>query len=237
MAPASRPALVGEVTLADGRSAVAVFHLLAERYLDAAYAPEAVAPALRRSRPRRSAASPPSSRRPPSTQPIELDQPWTDCGRPAPRADGRPAGRMHAMRGISAHSNGFHTCRALHLLQMLLGGSMRPAASATSRPFRSRSRRRRSLPATTSGARHAARRAAARLPDRARGSAGRRRRHAAAHRQGVLLGGAARRARPDAHGDRQRLGRRSLSDRHAVPLHGQHGLELGDEHRAARSTC
>ena len=28
---------------------------------------------------------------------------------------------MHAMRGISAHSNGFHTCRALHLLQVLLG--------------------------------------------------------------------------------------------------------------------
>ena len=28
---------------------------------------------------------------------------------------------MHAMRGISAHSNGFQTCRALHLLQILLG--------------------------------------------------------------------------------------------------------------------
>ena len=28
---------------------------------------------------------------------------------------------MHAMRGISAHANGFHTCRALHLLQTLLG--------------------------------------------------------------------------------------------------------------------
>src|SRR3546814_20642307 len=33
---------------------------------------------------------------------------------------GRPVS-MHAMRGISAHSNGFHTCRALHLLQILLG--------------------------------------------------------------------------------------------------------------------
>jgi anaerobic selenocysteine-containing dehydrogenase len=28
---------------------------------------------------------------------------------------------MHAMRGISAHSNGFQTCRLLHLLQSLLG--------------------------------------------------------------------------------------------------------------------
>lgn len=27
---------------------------------------------------------------------------------------------MHAMRGISAHSNGFQTCRAIHLLQLLL---------------------------------------------------------------------------------------------------------------------
>ena len=33
---------------------------------------------------------------------------------------GRPVG-MHAMRGISAHSNGFHTCRILHFLQILLG--------------------------------------------------------------------------------------------------------------------
>ena len=28
---------------------------------------------------------------------------------------------MHAMRGIAAHSNGFHTCRAIHVLQILLG--------------------------------------------------------------------------------------------------------------------
>ena len=28
---------------------------------------------------------------------------------------------MHAMRGISAHSNGFQTCRALHVLQVLIG--------------------------------------------------------------------------------------------------------------------
>jgi anaerobic selenocysteine-containing dehydrogenase len=33
---------------------------------------------------------------------------------------GRPVS-MHAMRGISAHSNGFQTARALHVLQILLG--------------------------------------------------------------------------------------------------------------------
>ena len=33
---------------------------------------------------------------------------------------GRPVS-MHAMRGISAHSNGFDTCRLIHVLQMLIG--------------------------------------------------------------------------------------------------------------------
>ncbi len=33
---------------------------------------------------------------------------------------GRPVS-MHAMRGISAHANGFHTCRLIHILQILLG--------------------------------------------------------------------------------------------------------------------
>ena len=47
--------------------------------------------------------------------------PWTDwAGRHHETMRGRPVS-LHAMRGISAHSNGFQTCRALHLLQMLLG--------------------------------------------------------------------------------------------------------------------
>ena len=53
--------------------------------------------------------------------PLVLDQPWTDAwGRRHEQMVGRPVS-MHAMRGISAHSNGFHSCRALHLVQMLLG--------------------------------------------------------------------------------------------------------------------
>ncbi len=39
---------------------------------------------------------------------------------------GRPVS-MHAMRGISAHSNGFQTCRALHILQILIGSVETPA--------------------------------------------------------------------------------------------------------------
>src|SRR5690606_29959887 len=37
------PAVVGEYTLPDGRTAIPVFHLVAERYLDPQYAPDAVA--------------------------------------------------------------------------------------------------------------------------------------------------------------------------------------------------
>jgi sulfite dehydrogenase (quinone) subunit SoeA len=40
---------------------------------------------------------------------------------------GRPVS-FHAMRGISAHSNGFQTARALHLLQSCWGRWKRPAA-------------------------------------------------------------------------------------------------------------
>jgi anaerobic selenocysteine-containing dehydrogenase len=42
---------------------------------------------------------------------------------------------MHAMRGISAHSNGFHTCRALHLLQMVLGAVDTPGSFRYKAPF------------------------------------------------------------------------------------------------------
>ena len=47
---------------------------------------------------------------------------------------GRPVS-FHAMRGISAHSNGFHTCRALHLLQMLLGAVDTPGSYRFEPPF------------------------------------------------------------------------------------------------------
>ncbi|MCC7248456.1 MAG: molybdopterin oxidoreductase family protein, partial [Lysobacter sp.] len=47
---------------------------------------------------------------------------------------GRPVA-MHAMRGISAHSNGFHTCRALHVLQLLLGAVDTPGSFRYQPPF------------------------------------------------------------------------------------------------------
>jgi anaerobic selenocysteine-containing dehydrogenase len=47
---------------------------------------------------------------------------------------GRPVS-MHAMRGISAHANGFHTCRTLHLLQMLLGAIDTPGSFRYQPPY------------------------------------------------------------------------------------------------------
>ena len=66
---------------------------------------------------------------------VELDIAWTDwAGRRHDKMVGRPVS-MHAMRGISAHSNGFHTCRLIHLLQMLLGSIDVPGGFRYKPPF------------------------------------------------------------------------------------------------------
>ena len=120
MAAGLTPALTGE-RMVLGRRVKPVFQLIAERYLDASYSAEAVAKTCGDCRRTPSAASPPSWRDIAFEEPIEIAVPWTDwAGRRHETMRGRPIA-MHAMRGISAHSNGFHTCRALHLLQLLLG--------------------------------------------------------------------------------------------------------------------
>ncbi|MFN4088911.1 MAG: molybdopterin oxidoreductase family protein [Alphaproteobacteria bacterium] len=128
------PALVGSFTLADGRSAVPVFQLMAERYLDERYAPEAIAAecGIPAETIRRLAAELAHAA---FEQEVVIEQPWTDwAGRRHARMVGRPVS-FHAMRGISAHSNGFHTCRALHLLQMLLGAVDTPGSYRFEPPF------------------------------------------------------------------------------------------------------
>jgi len=132
--PGMRPAVVGDFTLPDGRRARPVCHLLAERYLDGRYAPDAVAercgiPAATIRRIATELADVAFN------QAIELDQPWTDTlGRRHEKMVGRPVA-MHAMRGISAHSNGFQTCRAIHLLQMLLGAIDTPGSWRYKSPY------------------------------------------------------------------------------------------------------
>lgn len=130
----ARPAMVGEYRLSDETRVVPAFQLLAERFLDDAYSPCAAAavtgiPAddIRRIAAELAEAA--------FEQQIELDIPWTDwAGRRHDKMIGRPVS-MHAMRGISAHSNGFHTCRMLHMLQMLLGSVDVPGGFRSKPPF------------------------------------------------------------------------------------------------------
>ena len=132
--PRVRPALVGRVALPDGGAARPVFELIAERYLHPAYAPEAIAPRIGIAAGviRRLAAE---LARTAFDEAITLAQPWTDwTGLRHETTIGRPVA-FHAMRGISAHSNGFQTCRALHLLQVLLGAIDTPGSWNYKSPF------------------------------------------------------------------------------------------------------
>ncbi|MBM3550058.1 MAG: formate dehydrogenase [Alphaproteobacteria bacterium] len=128
------PALAGTYTLPDGRMAVPSFQLLAERYLDPAYSPEKAAAitGVPAETIRRLAAE---LAQVAFSETVTLDIPWTDwAGRRQEKMIGRPVA-MHAMRGISAHANGFHTCRAIHLLQMLLGTVDVPGGFRFKPPF------------------------------------------------------------------------------------------------------
>jgi len=130
----ARPQLAGKVSLADGRWAVPAFHLVARRCLEPQYSADAVAAetgidadVIRRIAAELAHAA--------FEQTVVIDQPWTDwAGRRHDRMIGRPVA-MHAMRGISAHTNGFHTCRAIHVLQMLLGAVDSPGSFRYKPPF------------------------------------------------------------------------------------------------------
>jgi sulfite dehydrogenase (quinone) subunit SoeA len=66
---------------------------------------------------------------------IELPCEWTDIyGNQHDKVVGRPIA-FYAMRGISAHANGFQTCRSLHLIQMLLGALDGPGNFRSKAPF------------------------------------------------------------------------------------------------------
>ena len=121
------PLIVGEYALSDARTAVPAFQIFAERYLSNEYAADTVAATCGVSADtiRRLARELAHTA---FDQEIRLPQKWTDAhGREHAEMIGRPVS-MHAMRGISAHANGFHTCRALHLLQMLLGAIDTPGS-------------------------------------------------------------------------------------------------------------
>jgi sulfite dehydrogenase (quinone) subunit SoeA len=128
------PAVVGEFKLDDGRTAVPSFQLMAERFLSAEYDPEVVADTcgIKADVIKRIAAELAHYA---FEEEVVLDVAWTDwAGRKHDKMIGRPIS-MHAMRGISAHSNGFHTCRMLHVLQIILGSIDCPGGFRYKPPF------------------------------------------------------------------------------------------------------
>ena len=97
-----------------------VMHHMADRYLQEEYAPEAIADRVGIPAPRIRALAAEIARVA-FDEAFELDQEWTDFrGETHKTMKGRPVS-FHSMRGISAHANGFQTCRALHVLQIILG--------------------------------------------------------------------------------------------------------------------
>jgi anaerobic selenocysteine-containing dehydrogenase len=134
MAGTGEPALIGDYVLTDGRSVTPVFQLLAKRLLDPQYAPDAVAETTGISADviRKLAAD---LAHVAFEQEITVATPWTDwTGKRHESFTGRPVS-FHAMRGISAHANGFHTCRALHILQLLLGSVDCPGGFRSKPPY------------------------------------------------------------------------------------------------------
>jgi anaerobic selenocysteine-containing dehydrogenase len=128
------PALQGEVKLKDGSIAVPAFTLMAEEWMKAELRPEATAEqtGIPADRVHKIAAELAEAA---FEKTITINQPWTDWkGERHDRMIGRPVS-MHAMRGISAHSNGFQTCRALHVLQLLLGSVETPGGFRFKPPY------------------------------------------------------------------------------------------------------
>ena len=126
--------LVGEIEGANGETLVPSFQLCLERFFDEQYAPANVAEqvGIDAQQIERIAAELAEVA---FEQEIVIDQQWVDwTGKQHDKFIGRPVS-MHAMRGISAHSNGFHTCRALHILQLLLGTIDVPGGFRYKPPF------------------------------------------------------------------------------------------------------
>jgi sulfite dehydrogenase (quinone) subunit SoeA len=111
-----------------------VLSLIVDRYTQKQYAPESVADqcGVPSEQIKRMAAE---IAQVAFNETIELPCEWTDIyGNKHDKVVGRPVA-FYAMRGISAHANGFQTCRALHLIQMLLGALDGPGNFRSKAPF------------------------------------------------------------------------------------------------------
>jgi sulfite dehydrogenase (quinone) subunit SoeA len=137
LAPFDQPGLRPDLAATHRHAGVThrpVMHLLATRYLDPQYAPEAGAArtGISAAKIRNLAAE---IARTAFDDPVVIEREWTDFrGEVHKTMVGRPVA-FHAMRGISAHSNGFQTARALHLLQILLGAVETPGGMRFKPPY------------------------------------------------------------------------------------------------------
>ncbi len=130
--PGADPYLLGNFTLEDGTPVKPAFQLLKERVQD--YTPEWAADitGIPADTIRRLAHEMGVTAR---DQTIELPIPWTDCwDNDHDSVIGNPVA-FHAMRGLAAHSNGFHAIRALGILMTLLGTIDRPGGFRHKAPF------------------------------------------------------------------------------------------------------
>jgi anaerobic selenocysteine-containing dehydrogenase len=118
----------------NGQHVRSVQQLVAERYSQNEYAPETVAErcGVPAAQIRRIAAE---IAHVAFKETIEVACTWTDVyGNVHDKVVGRPVA-FYAMRGISAHTNGFQTCRSLHLIQMLIGALDGPGNFRSKAPF------------------------------------------------------------------------------------------------------
>ena len=126
------PALLGDYRLEDGTPVKPAFQLLLERVKE--YTPEWAEgiTGIPAARIRRLAHEMGITAR---DQKIELPIAWTDSwGQEHDTVTGNPVA-FHAMRGLAAHSNGFHTVRSLAILMSVLGTIDRPGGFRHKAPF------------------------------------------------------------------------------------------------------
>ena len=126
------PRLLGEYRLEDGTPVKTAFQLLVDRLAD--YTPEWAEgiTGIPADRIRRLAHEMGVTAR---DQKIELPIAWTDTwGKDHDCVTGNPVA-FHAMRGLAAHSNGFHAIRALSILMTVLGTIDRPGGFRHKAPF------------------------------------------------------------------------------------------------------
>jgi sulfite dehydrogenase (quinone) subunit SoeA len=126
------PALLGHFTMPDGTPAVPAFQLLEERVRPYTAEWASGITGIAAATIRRLAHEMGITAR---DQRIELPISWTDSwGKKHASVTGNPVA-FHAMRGLAAHSNGFHTVRTLAILMSLLGTIDRPGGFRHKAPY------------------------------------------------------------------------------------------------------